>query len=611
MSQIILDNIQNNETVYHRFVIVHGRVTSNNSHTSAFVTVKHFADTFPQQYWVVTDSYFKALIHVVPGENVVLFQTDNGSELSLRLNYQVLNDNPFYRIGFVVGRDSDLTFDAPYGMKNDLDEAIRKLRCAAYLWQAFTAECMYRNGFGRRTFRLEENIQPDTMSCQSAWGTERLTASIHVLRSDKTAEEIRSTPPDQLFHVAGNAVDKLGLPEPWHYICMFLDTRYDPSSKEVRGHVALGGGTDMHKLGVFGSHSLHSFPSAIEYVIPVFSDARRIPDYLANDANESSTVWECANIGIGAILHELGHTLGCPHQPDGIMLRSYPIFNRSFTTRESECVRTGSKGLAPILPKDECSWHYLDLLRFYYHPLFRLPSDQQYPSDVETSYYVSGDQIVFTNDTGIFLVEIEYNGQTKGWKIFNPPLDKAAFTDAEIRSLSSSDSGQDYRVRVLARNYKTMDINNVPEIIRNAKISTDFGDAYRSERFGLRGCNGNELNNLLFSPEEKITKVRVHCGLALDGIEVFFGSNSALLGNRGGSPHDFDTDGSNIAGFLIRSGAWVDGISIILENGNTSPFFGNANGGGQKLYKIPENSRLVGFYGTLAGFMDSVGFFIQ
>ena len=45
-----------------------------------------------------------------------------------------------------------------------MDTAIRKFRMMAYLWQAFTAEQMNRNGFGRRCYRYEEDWQTGTLS---------------------------------------------------------------------------------------------------------------------------------------------------------------------------------------------------------------------------------------------------------------------------------------------------------------------------------------------------------------------------------------------------------------------------------------------------------------
>jgi hypothetical protein len=66
---------------------------------------------------------------------------------------------------------------------------------AAYLWQAYTAEQMYRNfpgapgdgGSARRSFRLEEEWANDTLSLQETdvW---RMTAKVHIVRSELTVE---------------------------------------------------------------------------------------------------------------------------------------------------------------------------------------------------------------------------------------------------------------------------------------------------------------------------------------------------------------------------------------------------------------------------------------
>ena len=58
--------------------------------------------------------------------------------------------------------------------------------------------------------------------------------------------------------------------------------------------------------------------------MPAFTDCTRTDtNFVANDANESGSSWEAANIGIGAHLHEVGHLFGSPDQESCIMLRGY------------------------------------------------------------------------------------------------------------------------------------------------------------------------------------------------------------------------------------------------------------------------------------------------
>lgn len=99
-------------------------------------------------------------------------------------------------LSIVLANDSVGDFEGPIDRPNGVEEAVKKLRMAAYLWQAYTAEQVYRsfgsptNGVSaRRTFRLEEEWLEDTLSLQESevW---RSSAKVHVVRSDLTVERI-------------------------------------------------------------------------------------------------------------------------------------------------------------------------------------------------------------------------------------------------------------------------------------------------------------------------------------------------------------------------------------------------------------------------------------
>jgi Putative peptidase family len=108
-----------------------------------------------------------------------------------------LLQNPPLHLAIVLARDSEGIFEAPVERPNGLEEAVKKLRVAAYLWQAYTAEQLYRNfpgapspgGSARRSFRLEEEWIEDTLSLQETdiW---RMSAKIHIVRSELTVEGI-------------------------------------------------------------------------------------------------------------------------------------------------------------------------------------------------------------------------------------------------------------------------------------------------------------------------------------------------------------------------------------------------------------------------------------
>jgi len=178
---------------------------------------------------------------------------------------------PPLQLVILLGKDSPATFDAvPARIEkegNGLETAIRKFRMAAYLWQAFTAEQMFRNKLGRRVFRIEEEWVTGTSNYRDREnGTMRSEAKIHVVRCSKTVAELRD--PDlaqqnpnakrsgDLFSIASEAVRDCFKPLPGQkqYVSvLLLDAHWDNKAKLITGHAALGGGGGEIQLAIFGS----------------------------------------------------------------------------------------------------------------------------------------------------------------------------------------------------------------------------------------------------------------------------------------------------------------------------------------------------------------------
>ena len=60
------------------------------------------------------------------------------------------------------------------------------------------------------------------------------------------------------------------------------------------------------------------------------------PQVEMDDSGLRGTVWASAATGVGAMLHEMGHTFGLPHSTDGrsAMSRGFDLFNRRFVAYE-------------------------------------------------------------------------------------------------------------------------------------------------------------------------------------------------------------------------------------------------------------------------------------
>lgn len=137
------------------------------------------------------------------------------------------------------------------------------------------------------------------------------------------------------------------------------------------------------------------------------------------------------------------------------------------------------------------------------------------------------------------------------------------------------------------------------------------GTVIKSNCCGLGGLSGQKQSfTVVF--QQGLRSIRVHHGAFMDGF-VFRWSDGTetVLGKRGGGHTDIAmAPGEHIAGFVVRSGAWVDGLQIKTNFGRVTRWFGG-KGGGLRLLEPPAGYRIVGMYATAGAWMDQIGLYYK
>lgn len=674
-TDIELFNLKEGEQLSSPCYIIHGKCS-----TQAVQSIQVQHPQLPPLTFPVNSTHFKATVLLTPGENrLTLVTNDNRSYLTVVVYYSPPLQNIPVHLCLIVGKDSPLVFDSPAVQQkreggHGLDLAIQKLRVGARMMQAFTNEQMMRNGFGQRTFRFAEEYAPDTLFDQTP-DVVRNTVKIHIIRSSKTTAEIQDPDVAQqnsngkrtgdLFSWALDSLKEYGGPftvnngkEPLIAACIYLDTHWD--GKLIRGHAALGGGTENIRLAIFGSHGLYSWPTSMEKLIPYLLDGTKVStNEVANDANECGTHWECLNVTLGAFMHEIGHSLGSPHQVSGVMLRDYITLNRSFLTKEAYSIRTKSYGAqVPIYPKEECTWHRLDLLRYLYHPAFTLPQDFYDPTFMRPSriafykdpdptvYPLADNSCVISCATGIYGIEIICDDLARAFIEYLPkslggvgPQKEVHLSLNKLRSMLPEKYRREYsdtfNLKVLAVNCGDIELNEFPKTLAAEKIQMEkYG--FSKNMIGIKSAalgspHKGQSTGIIAVDISRVASVRVYHGYALDGIRFYYNSNSVptipprtymgdksqssftnaqsvLFGNETGSFTDFTLEpGELVQAFNFRCGAWLDAVQIVTSKNRQSAMLGNKDGGHQAQLKAPKGQMIVGFFGTMERWVQSIG----
>lgn len=402
---ISLTDLNPGDTIHQRALLLKGRIhlppgstpppPTTSTTSPSFITITTTSSTgdplFPDQTWPLTPSgHFKALVFLSPGPNTLYLVWDNSSHSSPshaatlcvpHVTYLPLLQTPPLHLAVLVAADSPLLMDCPphkaAGISSahaGLDAAVRKLRMAAYMWQAGTAEDMRGKGLGRRAFRLEEEWGRGVDTVSSAFvnaaceldhdpssfaaGAEEgggecspyaATAKVHVVRTERTVAELRNAGNrmklrdwfcDALVkHHSGGDVSGGPFAGPDTVVAgLVLDSHYSAAQDAVLANPVMppqGVEKDPRSgiaLAAFGSHTCWAWPRFVEEVAACLLDSTTTysargasvsTSSSAADADGSSSfeygaAWQACAFGQALMLRGVGRAFGCCSRGAGV-----------------------------------------------------------------------------------------------------------------------------------------------------------------------------------------------------------------------------------------------------------------------------------------------------
>ncbi|KAH7009970.1 zinc metallo proteinase [Ilyonectria destructans] len=642
------ENIQDHEVVHQRCVLISGRCETATEGSDSFVQIETKANgdniSFPTQKWPMSHGWFKALVILTPGENAIsIISTENESHSTvINLQYIPLLQTPPLHLAILVAKDSPLLIDCPprkfgalSGAHSSINAAVAKFRLSAYMWQALTAEELRANGLGRRSFRLEEEWAPDTLSQSSERQvTMDSTAKVHLIPAGKTVAELRSAQfaqqnpkaakPNELHEIFSQALKTYGGPftsEAKPVVAgLILDSTYDVKNNLILAHAALGAhNPNGLSLGIMGSHLTYSWPRFMEEVPDCLLDQSHPGDQVGNDNGECVSMWEACSVGQGAFLHEVGHAFSAPHTT-GIMARGYSKdWPKCFLAKTAFSVHAGTEGIEPVTPTtpNNCHWDIRDILRFVNLPHFRHPHDttpdKNYPI-VEVQDEEDISTLAITCEAGI--AQILFNGLAEDRASVTNPQKSIRYTLDELED--RFDVQNALEIEVLAMNGKHI-TRDVAKLFSNRTSIRVPGTGIRLQKKSAmsestpadswswavmlkkRGRDGTIVS---------ASKIDLRVGCVLDGAIVYYKDGTKVpCGPRGKNGKDLDMGGHQARKIALPKNVDVvkvavakdheelRGLRIWLSNGKAMGALNKRGSDSVEILVPDKGQRIIGFYG--------------
>ncbi|MGC4004783.1 MAG: hypothetical protein QM811_17375 [Pirellulales bacterium] len=310
-SPITVENFRDREEVRYPVVLINGALDDAAREISAINTSS--TRNSAKQKGLVASGRFKILVELVSGENRIQL-SDGVSDREIVLTYRPQTNARYVHVVYLTARSGETMYQSP--LENDAQDFAGKLDTLLKMLQSFTADSMYNNGHGRKTFNLELDDQGKV--------------KIHVVRCKHDAAHYYAlNDQDWYREIERELGEKMADPNAKDFVVAAY-SRYEPKLKKTLGHTALGGG---HQA-LFGSGNMFTWPTTLSDVQPAFLDERRIDaERFQDDSAGRNTYWGAASTTMGACLHELGHAFDLPHtrRPLDIMTRGFDHLNRAFT----------------------------------------------------------------------------------------------------------------------------------------------------------------------------------------------------------------------------------------------------------------------------------------
>lgn len=314
--------------VGHRLIRICGSfsipLSSTNPPTFLTISTSQLTTTYP----ISKNHSFKAFVRLSLGVNQIEIDC-RGSEAPVSLSVvfaPIPKPGHFVRFYYVLpskqGAEEDL-FQSGDGVSGGVEAALARIRLAALLMQCFCSDSLDMEGHGPLTFQLGDGDVDDGEG----------NPVVHVVRSWLTRKEIHALGGGwanqnegyaHMHEVVRRHMDGAGRDRNCIPVAIMSMTEFNPQQKSVRAHTALGG----PGLALFGSGTLHTWPTRVSEIASACVDTAPVPAHLFDDcAHRGRARWANFSTGLGATIHELGHGFGLVHTVDGIMARGFDDMN--------------------------------------------------------------------------------------------------------------------------------------------------------------------------------------------------------------------------------------------------------------------------------------------
>ncbi|XP_031551520.1 uncharacterized protein LOC116288818 [Actinia tenebrosa] len=548
--------------------------------------------------WPVIRGAFKVLLKLVPGDNNLRIKASMSEKRQIQKDFHLVYKPStlprFVRVVYVKCVDSDGSFEAPPEVANNIEVAQKKLAFNSRLLQTFTAQDLYKHGFGHRTFRLEENSEGEPL--------------IHVFTTSLTTEEALKMNGGELYSQFSKELTDSNLYDPLCKFWTFMScTHYDPPPPEefdekdvhlyVKAHTALGGG----HLALFGTGGLHTWADNVDDLVSCFTNSKKVDRRcLFDDSCRRGFYWANYATGLGASMHELGHCFDLAHTPKGIMGRGFDDFNCVFTLWRNPPQHQVDKENIPGLTKHATG------------------KESSTPPSTDSSVNYDQPQESSKDDQKCLAVSSE-----------------TLSSDSECCNLAlpgdNSHGATWYRTSaVLLRYHKWFSSNKESGEELSKLPLIHWGRQFYGPMGTMSGnCDSNKVyfndktwlskNNARLGGYIIYADVYVNCiqtiGLAVveqDDVETVTEVLSEPCGREGvGRRYIFRLEhpDEHLIAVDLRSGAWIDALRF-HTNYKSSLWMGGRGGSLCHFEPSPEQS-MVGVFGCAGNYVNSLGFFLE